>query len=68
MNKDKCEGTILQQDLDGNLVPWTQLNELSTQMMEEMIRNYYDNPAHRHPGISKTIDLIQQAGISVMNL
>ena len=68
MDKDECEGTILQQDLDGNLVPWTQLNELSVQMTEEMIRNYYDNPAHGHPGISKTIDLIQQAGISVMNL
>ena len=38
------------------------------QMMEEMIWNYHDNPAHRHLGISKTVDLIQQAGISVTNL
>ena len=68
MNKDECEGIILQQDLDGNLIPWTQLNKLSAQMMEEMIRNYHDNPAHGHLGISKTIDLIQQAGISVTNL
>ena len=68
MDKDECEGTILQQDLDGNLIPWTQLNELSTQMMKEMIRNYHDNLAHGHPGISKTIDLIQQAGINVTNL
>ena len=37
-------------------------------MTEETIWNYHDNPAHGHPGISKTIDLIQQAGISVMNL
>ena len=68
MDKDECEGTILQQDLDGNLVPWTQLNKLSVQTTEEMIWNYHDNPAHRHPGISKTVDLIQQAGISVTNL
>ena len=68
MDKDECEGTILQQDLDGNLVPRTQLNQLSAQMMEEMIWNYHNNPAHGHPGISKTIDLIQQAGINVMNL
>ena len=68
MDKDECKGTILQQDLDGNLVPQTQLNELSAHMMEEMIQNYHDNPAHRHPGISKTVDLIQQAGISVTNL
>ena len=68
MDKDECEGTILQQDLDGNLIPWTQLNELSVQMMEEMIRNYHDNPVHGHPGISKTIDLIQRADISVTNL
>ena len=68
MDKDECEGTILQQDLDGNLISWTQLNELSAQMTEEIIWNYHDNPVHRHPGISKTIDLIQQAGISVTNL
>ena len=68
MDKDECEGTILQQDLDGNLVPRTQLNELSAHMTEEMIRNYHNNPAHGHPGISKTVDLIQWAGISVTNL
>ena len=68
MDKDECEGTILQQDLDGNLIPWTQLNELSAQTTEETIRNYYDNPVHGHPGISKTIDLIQRAGIGVTNL
>ena len=68
MNKDKCEGTILQQDLDGNLVPWTQLNKLSAQMMEEMIWKYHDNPAYGHLGISKTVDLIQQASINVTNL
>ena len=37
-------------------------------MTEEMIWNYHDNPAHGYPGISKTVDLIQQAGISVTNL
>ena len=68
MNKDECKGTILQQDLDGNLVPQTQLNKLSAHMMEEMIWNYHDNPAHRHLGISKTVDLIQRAGISITNL
>ena len=68
MDKDECEGTILQQDLDGNLIPRTQLNELSAQMTEETIWNYHDNPVHEHPGISKTIDLIQRAGISVTNL
>ena len=68
MNKDECEGTILQQDLDRNLIPWTQLNELSAQMTEETIWNYHDNLVHGHPGISKTIDLIQQTGISVTNL
>ena len=68
MDKDECEGTILQQDLDGNLVPQTQLNKLSAHMTEETIWNYHDNPAHGHPGISKTVDLIQQAGISVTNL
>ena len=68
MDKDECEGTILQQDLDGNLVPRTQLNKLSAHMTEEMIWNYHDNPAHRHPGISKTVDLIQRVGISVTNL
>ena len=68
MDKDECEGTILQQDLDGNLVPQTQLNELSAHTTEEMIWNYHDNPAHGHPGISKTVDLIQRAGISVTNL
>ena len=68
MDKNECEGTILQQDLDGNLIPRTQLNELSAQMTEETIWNYYDNPTHGHPGISKTVDLIQRAGISVTNL
>ena len=68
MDKDECEGTILQQDLDGNLIPRTQLNKLSAQMMEEMIWNYHDNSVHGHPGISKTIDLNQRAGISVTNL
>ena len=68
MDKDECEETILQQDLDGNLVPRTQLNELSAHLTEETIRNYHDNPAHGHPGISKTVDLIQWVGISVTNL
>ena len=37
-------------------------------MTEETIWNYHDNLAHEHPGISKTVDLIQQVSISVTNL
>ena len=65
MDKDECEGTILQQDLDGNLVPRTQLNELSAHMTEEMIQNYHDNPAHGHPGISKIVNRFTKYLITV---
>ena len=37
-------------------------------MTEEMIWNYHDLPAYRYLGISKTVDLIQQVGISITNL
>ena len=68
MEDDERQGTILQQDQQGNLVPQPQINKLTAEDTEELIRNYHDNPAHGHPGISKTTDLIQQAGNNVINL
>ena len=49
-------------------MPQPQINKLMAEDTEELIRNYHDNPAHGHPGISKTTDLIQQAGNNVINL
>ena len=68
MEDDEHQGMILQQDQQGNLVPQPQINKLTAEDTEELIRNYYDNPVHGHPGISKTTDLIQQAGNNVINL
>ena len=65
---DEHQGIILQQDQQGNLVPQPQINKLTAEDTEELTRNYHDNPAHSHPGISKTTDLIQQAGNNVINL
>ena len=59
---------ILQQDQQGNLVPQPQINKLTAEDTEELIRNYHDNLAHGHPEISKTTDLIQQAGNNIINL
>ena len=68
MEDDEHQGTILQQDQQGNLVPQPQINKLTAEDTEELIRNYHDNPAHGHPGITKTTDLIQRAGNNVINL
>ena len=68
MEDDERQGMILQQDQQGNLVPQPQINKLTAEDTEELIRNYHDNPAHGHPGITKTTDLIQQAGNNVINL
>ena len=68
MEDDERQGTILQQDQQGNLVPQPQINKLTAEDTEELIRNYHDNPAHGHPGITKTTDLIQRAGNNVINL
>ena len=68
MEEDEHQGTILQQDQQGNLVPQPQINKLTAEDTEELIRNYHNNPAHGHPGISKTTDLIQHTGNNVINL
>ena len=49
-------------------MPQLQINKLTAEDTEELIRNYHDNPAHSHPGITKTTDLIQQAGNNIINL
>ena len=49
-------------------MPQLQINKLMAEDTEELIRNYHDNPAHGHPGITKTTDLIQQAGNNIINL
>ena len=49
-------------------MPQPQINKLMAEDTEELIRNYHNNPAYSHPGISKTTDLIQQAGNIVINL
>ena len=68
MEDDEHQGMILQQDQQGNLVPQPQINKLTAEDTEELIRNYHNNLAHGHPGISKTTDLIQQAENNVINL
>ena len=68
MEDDEHQETILQQDQHRNLVPQPQINKLTAEDTEELIKNYHDNPAHSHPGITKTTDLIQQAGNNVINL
>ena len=68
MEDDEHQETILQQDQQENLVPQLQINKLTAEDTEELIRNYYDNPAHSHPGITKTTDLIQQVGKNIINL
>ena len=37
-------------------MPQPQINKLTAEDTEELIRNYHDNPAHGHPGISKSKD------------
>ena len=49
-------------------MPQPQINKLTAEDTEELIRNYHDNPAHGHPEIAKTTDLIQQAGNNIINL
>ena len=49
-------------------MPQPQINKLTAEDTEELIRNYHDNLAHGHPGISKTTDLIQQAENNIINL
>ena len=68
MEDDEHQGIILQQDQQGNLVPQLQINKLMAEDTEELIRNYHNNPAHSHPGITKTTDLIQQVGNNIINL
>ena len=42
MEDDEHQGTILQQDQQGNLVPQPQINKLTAEDTEELIRNYHD--------------------------
>ena len=59
---------ILQQDQQEILVLQPQINKLTVEDTEELIRNYHNNQAHSHPGITKTTDLIQQAENNIINL
>ena len=49
-------------------MPQPQINKLTAEDTEELIRNYHDNPVHSHPEITKTTDFIQQAENNVINL
>jgi len=65
--KVKTYSAILRQNPDGSLEPTRELNQLLVLTREvpegqqaEIIRQYHDEPVYGHPGIKKTVELIQR--------
>jgi hypothetical protein len=60
--------TILQQAKDGSLGPARYVNNLiirighdvPEELQEQIIRQHHDDPVHGHPGVSRTMELIQR--------
>jgi hypothetical protein len=65
--KEIIESAILKTNDDGSLGPAKTLNailnirnEVPEELHEAIIRQHHDDPVHGHPGISRTIELIQR--------
>jgi transposase InsO family protein len=65
--KEVVSGAILQQYKDGSLGPTQQLNnilkitnQVPEELQTEIIRQHHDDPVHGHPGIARTMELIQR--------
>ncbi|CAA9317827.1 hypothetical protein AVDCRST_MAG94-1309 [uncultured Leptolyngbya sp.] len=68
MEKEEQYDSILRQDKDGHLTSKPQLNATNEQDTDKIIRNHHDSPAHGHPGIAKTINLVQRSGHKIEKL
>ena len=66
--KKITESTILRSHEDGSLGPAQTINSLELrigidvpeELQEQIIRQHHDDPVHGHPGVSRTIELIQR--------
>jgi transposase InsO family protein len=66
--KKITESTILRNYEDGSLGPAQTINNLTLkigvdvpeELQEEIIRQHHDDPVHGHPGVSRTMELIQR--------
>jgi Reverse transcriptase (RNA-dependent DNA polymerase)/RNase H-like domain found in reverse transcriptase/Integrase zinc binding domain/Chromo (CHRromatin Organisation MOdifier) domain/gag-polyprotein putative aspartyl protease len=65
--KAKTYSAILRQTKEGHLEPTAELNQLLVvtrevpkEQQEEIIQQYHDDPLYGHPGIKKTMELIQR--------
>jgi transposase InsO family protein len=66
--KEIIKSTILQQYKDGSLGPARYVNNLMMrighdvpeELQEQIIRQHHDDPVHGHPGVSRTMELIQR--------
>jgi transposase InsO family protein len=65
--KEIVKSTILKQYGDGSLGPARYVNnifkignDVPEELQEQIIRQHHDDPVHGHPGVSRTIELIQR--------
>jgi transposase InsO family protein len=66
--KEITKSTILKTYKDGSLGPAKYVNNLTMtvgidvpeELQEQIIRQHHDDPVHGHPGLSRTIELIQR--------
>jgi transposase InsO family protein len=66
--KEIISSTVLQQYKDGSLGPAKYVNNLMMrighdvpeELQEQIIRQHHDDPVHGHPGVSRTMELIQR--------
>ena len=68
MEKEEQYDSILSQDKDGHLTAKHQLHATNEQDADKIIRSYHDSPAHGHPAIAKTINLVQRDGFKIDKL
>jgi hypothetical protein len=63
------KGTLLKTNEDGTLSPaveaeinniWTITNTIPEELQEALIREHHDDPVHGHPGVARTMELIQR--------
>jgi hypothetical protein len=63
------KGIILKQNDDGTLGPafktevnniWAITNTVPEELQETLIREHHDDPVHGHPGVARTMELIQR--------
>jgi transposase InsO family protein len=65
--KHKDEGTLFKQNQDGSLELAIEINNVLTitnkvpeELQEAIIREHHDDPVHGHPGVTRTMELIQR--------